>query len=199
MTENIADRYRRLSSGFSALIATVPPDRWASPSPCEDWTVRDVVVHVIDSQGIFLRLVHSDLVPGPEVADDPAGAWLAASAQTQRGLDDVDFAGRQFDGFFGRTTYAQAVERFLNNDLVVHQWDLAWGSGQNLQMARHDITTLTSAVAEFGAAARSPGVYGPALDVADTADDQTRVLALVGRDAGLASLKNSGSQGLTHD
>ncbi|MDQ4020345.1 MAG: maleylpyruvate isomerase family mycothiol-dependent enzyme [Actinomycetota bacterium] len=39
-----------LADAFAAKIAAVPDDRWASPSPCEGWTARDVVRHVIDSQ-----------------------------------------------------------------------------------------------------------------------------------------------------
>ena len=66
MTE-IADRYRRLSDAFAATIAAVPDDRWSSPSPCEDWTARDVVGHVVASQGMFLGFV------GEEVGRDPVG------------------------------------------------------------------------------------------------------------------------------
>ena len=51
MTET-SQRYARLADAFAAKIAAVPDDRWACPSPCEGWTARDVVRHVIDSQEI---------------------------------------------------------------------------------------------------------------------------------------------------
>jgi uncharacterized protein (TIGR03083 family) len=56
MTE-ISQRYARLADAFTAKIAAVPDDRWACPSPCEGWTARDVVCHVIGSQEMFLGMV----------------------------------------------------------------------------------------------------------------------------------------------
>ncbi len=41
------------------------PRRWDSPSPCEEWTARDVVGHVVETQGMFLGLVGRELAdPG---------------------------------------------------------------------------------------------------------------------------------------
>ena len=54
---DIADRYRRLSGEFADKVAQVSPERWGAPSPCEDWTARDVVAHIVDVHGIFLGLV----------------------------------------------------------------------------------------------------------------------------------------------
>lgn len=52
MTE-ISNRYRRLSGAFAERIAAVPDDAWDAPTPCADWTVRDLVGHVIQTQGMF--------------------------------------------------------------------------------------------------------------------------------------------------
>jgi uncharacterized protein (TIGR03083 family) len=75
---NIADRYDRLAADFAATIDAVPADRWASPSPCEDWTARDVVAHVVDNHGIFERFVGRELDIMPSADDDPAAAFAAA-------------------------------------------------------------------------------------------------------------------------
>ena len=45
-----ADHYRSLAGSFSVTIAAVPRDRWDDPSPCEGWTAREVVQHVVDSE-----------------------------------------------------------------------------------------------------------------------------------------------------
>ncbi|MCA1691443.1 MAG: maleylpyruvate isomerase N-terminal domain-containing protein, partial [Actinobacteria bacterium] len=42
----VSERYRRLADAFAARLAAVPEDKWSSPSPCEDWTIRDLVAHV---------------------------------------------------------------------------------------------------------------------------------------------------------
>jgi uncharacterized protein (TIGR03086 family) len=182
MTE-IADRYRRLSDAFATTIAGVPADRWSSPSPCEDWTARDVVQHVLDTQGLFLGFIGDELGELPSVADDPGSAWDAARAQVQARLDDPARADTEFDGFFGRTAFSSAVDRFLNADLVIHRWDLARATGQDATIDPDDAARVLASAREFGETLRSPGVCGPEVPVADDADVQTRVLGYYGRAA----------------
>ncbi len=182
MTE-IADRYRRLSDAFAATVAGVPDDRWSSPSPCEDWDARQVVGHVVSTQGMFLGFIGEAMGDVPSVDDDPAAAWDAARARVQSALDDPARADTEFDGFFGRTSFAAAVDRFLTSDLVIHRWDLACATGQDETIDPADAERVLAGAAAFGDAFRSPGVCGPAVPVPDDADLQTRVLGFYGRAA----------------
>jgi uncharacterized protein (TIGR03086 family) len=182
-TTEIADRYRRLAGAFADRIAAVPADRWADVSPCDGWTARDVVRHVVDSQGIFLRLVGREPGPLPDVDADPAAAWDAARAPIQAGLDDPELAAAEFDGMFGRSTFAAAVDTFLGLDLVVHGWDLARATGQDETIDPADLDRALASARGFGDALRGPGVCGPELEVAPDADAQTRTLAFLGRRA----------------
>ena len=177
----ISERYRRLSDQFAARIAAVPDDRWSSPSPCEEWTARDVVRHVVDTQGMFLGLVNREIGPLPDVDDDPAAAWDAARARVQAELDDPDRANAEFDGYFGRSTLAQAIDRFVNFDLVVHGWDLARATGQDDRIPDEDIQRVMATADSLSETLRGSGVCGPAIEVPDTVDDQTKLLAYLGR------------------
>ena len=47
-------RYARLAGAFAEKIAAGPDDAWTNPSPCPEWTARDVVNHVVQTQGMFL-------------------------------------------------------------------------------------------------------------------------------------------------
>ncbi|GAB2481555.1 TIGR03086 family metal-binding protein [Nocardiopsis aegyptia] len=180
---DIATRYARLSDAFAATVAAVPEDRWSADSPCEGWSARDVVAHVVDTQGMFLRLVGRDLGDIPSAADDPAAAWDAARGVVQADLDDPDRAGTEFDGFFGRTTFAEAVDRFLNFDLIIHRWDLARATGQDDRIDPADMRWALEATTVFGPHLRREGVCGPELTPPDGADEQTRFLAFLGRRA----------------
>jgi uncharacterized protein (TIGR03086 family) len=179
----ISDRYRRLAGDFADKIANVPDDRWDAPSPCPDWKARDVVQHVVDTQGMFLGFVGKELGSIPSVDDDPGAAWDAARAKTQRELDDPELAGAEFDGFFGRTRFDEAVDRFLNFDLVVHGWDLARATGLDETIAPDDIARVREKAEGFGDAMRSPQAFGPELEAPPGADEQTRLLAFLGRRA----------------
>ncbi len=179
----ISDRYRRLSTAFADEIAVVPPDGWDLPTPCEGWTVRDLVAHVVETQRMFLGFVGRSAGDAPSAGDDPATAWAAARAAVQADLDDPVRAVAEFDGFQGRTTFEAAVDRFLNTDLVLHGWDLARATGQDETIDAADVARVRAIAEEFGDALRGPGAFGPELEPAPGADEQARLLAFVGRRA----------------
>jgi uncharacterized protein (TIGR03086 family) len=178
-----AERYRRLFGAFVDKVAQVSPEKWDAPSPCEGWTARDVVKHIVDVHVLFERLVGRAFEPQLSVADDPLGAVREVGAIVQANLDDPEKANAEFDGVFGRQTFAAAIDRFLNFDLAVHGWDLARAVGIDARIAPDEIARLRVAAEAFGPALHSPNVCGPAVEVADDADDQTKLLALLGRRA----------------
>ncbi len=178
-----AERYRRLSEAFAATVADVPDERWASQSPCEDWDARRVVAHVVETQGMFLGFVGRELGDGPSVDDDPAAAWDHARSAVQADLDDPERATATFDGFTGPTTFEAAVDRFLCTDLVVHRWDLAQASGQQVELDPADMAHVREAMAGLADRMRGPGAFGPELEPPPGADEQTAFLAYFGRRA----------------
>jgi uncharacterized protein (TIGR03086 family) len=187
MTETIADRYRRRAALVTEVISSVPAERWAEPSPCEGWTARDVVAHLVDTQALFAGFIAREPAEGPDVADDPLGAWEAARARTQALLDDPSTATTEFDGMTGRSSFEDAADRFLSLDLVVHRWDLARAVGADDTIPPEDVAALDAALqqmaASFGDAMRQGGAFGPELTPPEGADAQTRVLAFAGRRA----------------
>jgi uncharacterized protein (TIGR03086 family) len=177
----ISERYDRLSAAFADTAAQVPGDRWDAQSPCEGWTARDVVRHVVDAQGMFLGFVGRSLPDLPSVDDDPAAAFEAARSVVLADLEDPERASTGFEGFFGPTTFEEAVERFLCFDLVVHRWDLARAASLDDRIDPEDLRWAAAKLPTFGDVLYTSGACAPALDPPSGADDQTRFLALVGR------------------
>jgi uncharacterized protein (TIGR03086 family) len=179
--ETTADRYDRLATAFATVVAAVPADRWDASTPCPDWNARDVVRHVVDSQNLFLGLVGKPPVVAPSVDDDPVAAWATTSGAVLADLRDPVAATIEFDGFFGRTNFTEAVDRFLCLDLVIHRWDLAHGVGLDDSIADDDVALVMAGVEQMGDAIRGEGAFGPALDPPPGADAQARMLAFLGR------------------
>ena len=179
----IADRYRRLAADFADTVAEVPDDRWEDQSPCEDWKARDVVQHMVNTHRMFLGFVDRELPDGPAVADDPSGAWDNARDTVQADLDDPERATTEFEGQLGTSTFEKAVDRFLCTDLVLHRWDLAKATGQEVALDPKDLADVRASMADLADKMRGPGAFGEELTPPPGADEQTAFLAYFGRQA----------------
>jgi uncharacterized protein (TIGR03086 family) len=180
-----AERYAAAAAPLTDLVDAVPGDRWDAASPCEGWTARDVVRHLVETQRDFLTGHGVDLGPAPDLDADPAAAWRAHRQAAGAAASDPAVTGTAFDGYFGPTTVGETLERFYVFDLVAHRWDLARAVGARTGASFTDaeLDQLEAGIASFGDAIRADGICGPAVDVPAGADRETKVLALLGRRA----------------
>ncbi len=177
----VADRYRTLAASMEERIRAVPDDAWSNPSPCEGWTARDVVRHLVETPPMFFGFVEVPAPEVPSVDEDPVGAFTTMRDAVQVALEDPAVADKEFDGFMGRSTFAQGVDRFLCADLVVHAWDLARATGQDEQLPPDEVHDVFEALKPMDEAMRGPGAFGPKVEPPPDADEQTRFLSFLGR------------------
>jgi len=182
MTE-ISERYHRLSDAFAAKIEAVPPDRWNAPTPCPEWTARELVGHVVATQDRILGLAGRSSGELPSVDDDPLAAFNAARSAVQRDLEDPSVATIEFEGRMGKMPLEKAADNFLCTDLAVHGWDLSRATGLDERIPPEELSRIWKTTEMFGDAMRSPGAFGPAVEAPVDADEQTRLLAFMGRRA----------------
>jgi uncharacterized protein (TIGR03086 family) len=180
---DIAARYDRLSAAFVTTVAGVPDDSWDAPTPCRDWTVLDLVDHMVANHRQFLGFVDRELDPAPPTEHDAVAALSIARDQVLADLRDPARADETYDGVFGERTFAWAVDSFLSFDLAVHRWDLARATGQDDAIPPDQLDRLLADAQSWGDMARAPGVFGPPVEVSSDADPQTRLLAYLGRRA----------------
>ena len=174
-----AERFERLSDRFSEVINGVAASAWQSESPCDGWTAIDIVRHVVETERDFLARFDISVATG----DDPVADWPTTCAAMRAVLRDPRMAARSYDGYFGPTTIAETIDTFYALDLLVHAWDLARATGQrhNEALDAADIAHARSALAPMGDVVRSPGIFGPAIDVPTDASPQDSFLAWTGR------------------
>jgi uncharacterized protein (TIGR03086 family) len=178
----IAERYRRVAGQFTARVEAVPPGAWENPTPCEGWVARDVVRHLADWLPAFF-CSKWDLAPpsGPSVDDDPVAAWKSLDATLQAGLDDPAVAGLELPTPIGPSTFEQAIDTICTPDVLVHTWDLARATGLDETLDAEEVHRFVATMGPADQAMRDSGHYGPKIPVPDDADEQTRLLAFVGR------------------
>jgi uncharacterized protein (TIGR03086 family) len=181
---DIVDRYQRITGQFTARVQGVSPDAWDNPSPCEGWTARDVVGHLTGWIPGFFGAQGVEFPPVPSVQDDPVAAWETVQATVAEALADPALAAKPVETPFSTQTLAETVDMIVTGDVFTHTWDLARATGQDETL---DPAQLQLMIAAMGAmpdeALRADGMFGPAIEVADDADDQTTFLAYVGRRA----------------
>jgi uncharacterized protein (TIGR03086 family) len=181
---DIAERYARITGQFTDRVLAVPTGGWNNPSPCTDWTARDVVGHLTDWIQGFFEPVGVKFPTVPSVQDDPVVAWVTVQEAIANALADPDMAVKQVETPFGEQSFAETVDMIVTGDVFTHTWDLSRATGQSETL---DPEQLQRMIAGMGAipeeAMRADGMFGPQIDVPDDADDQTRFLAYVGRRA----------------
>lgn len=178
-----AMRYRTVAGRFSAHVRAVPDDAWANASPCTGWDARDIVRHLVEWFPDFLRSgAGVELPVGPSVDTDPAAAWVTLSDGVQALLDDVELAQTPFSHpHAGDHPLEQAVAIFFIGDVFVHTWDLARATGLDETLDPDEVRAMLAGVEEYDDALRVGGQYGPRVAVPADADEQTRLLAFLGR------------------
>jgi uncharacterized protein (TIGR03086 family) len=165
---------RQALDQLGALIAGVRAEASADPTPCPEWTVQDLLDHVVAAPTRFARMLRDEPIdwsaPTPSAGDDPAGTFRAHA-------DDLLSAWREHSG-----PVEDAGLDWQCAELAVHSWDLA--------TAVHAPTsTLDPQVAERGLAFmqanltpdnRGP-VFGPEQPAPEGADAYGRIAAFAGR------------------
>lgn len=186
---NLLAAHERALRGFGERMAAVHPDQWNAETPCADWSVQDLVTHLVVEQRWVPPLLDGQdpaedaIDPGSiagQLADDPRGTW-------QRAADDAH-AAFAAPGALRRTVTLSwgdsSAEYYCTEmiaDLVVHAWDLARGIGADERLD----PSLVELVYEFVEPRIddyvASGLFDPPVPVADDVELQTRLLALLGR------------------
>src|SRR5262249_46332417 len=127
MSDDPLSLYYRAASLADATVSAVRPDQFDDPTPCTQWTVRQLLNHLITGNLIFVSFATG--APAPDrsvdrVGDDHVAAFRDSLSQLRAAFDEPDFMTRPVATPFGEGTGAVLVDmRF--NEFVVHSWDVA--------------------------------------------------------------------------
>ncbi|SES19634.1 TIGR03086 family metal-binding protein [Actinokineospora terrae] len=162
---------------------------WSAPTPCADWSTKDLVNHLVSEQLWVPHLVSGETIEqvgdrydGDLLGEDPVAAWTAASAASRQAWDGVPDDREVHLG----SGPAPALEyrRQMILDLAVHGWDLATATGHVALIGDDLASALLAEFTDQVDQWRDAGIFGAPVPVPDTADPPTRLVALLGRDPG---------------
>jgi uncharacterized protein (TIGR03086 family) len=195
MTSDPVDQLATALDATEHVITAVRDEQWAAPTPCPEWTVRDLVSHMVTSNHAFVRILSGApaRAPGSPAPDAPASGLADVP---DRGLVEAyrDSAGALLAAFrqpgvldrihtvpIGPVPGIAALHLRIT-EVLVHGWDLARATGQHAQfpedLAEQELAFSRRKLGDIPAG-RTP--FGPPQPVPDDAPAIDRLVALLGR------------------
>ncbi len=182
MTE-VQAKYRIAANAFDAAVSAVAPQQWGLQSPCEEWTARDIVRHVVSGhRGVIANVTGGEAKP-LSADEEPKQAWESAFRAMGEITGDADALAKEVDGPTGKMAAGDIIGSFVTMDVLVHTWDLARTVGADEHLDENSVRLAYEAMKPMDAMIRQPGVFGPKLDPPTGADMQTEFLYFLGRRA----------------
>lgn len=174
-------------TAFDGVVDRIADDQWTRPTPCTDWSVRDVLNHLTAEQlwvpyllaGETIEQV-GDRYDGDVLGDDPVGAWKQASATARSAWLEPGATEREVHLSFGdhqATVYGWQ----MTFDLAVHAWDIGVAIGVDPAVPDELADQLHDRFAEEAEALRGV-IFADAVAVAADAGPYARLLGVTGRD-----------------
>ncbi len=185
--QDIAQLYADAMDSSLRIAEAVKEGQWGDQSAASEWTNRDVANHITYENLWAAELIGGktmaevgDALEGDLVGDDPLGAYrdsvtAAKAVILAPGAMDV------ICDLSSGPTVAGIYALQLFQDLLIHGWDIAVGSGQDTTLDE----TLLAAELPMAKLTREiysdSGAFGNNIELPPDADLQARVLALLGR------------------
>jgi uncharacterized protein (TIGR03086 family) len=184
----IPDLFDRSVDEFARRVRSIGDDQWDNPTPCTDWSVRDLVNHVVVENlwapgllaGKTIDEIGGDAFEGDQLGSDPKKAWdeAAEAARTAVHRDGaMETTTHLSFGDFPGSFYIQQ----LLADHVIHAWDLARGIKGDDDLDGDLVGYVYEGLKPYADSLSAGGSFDPPISVPDDADIETKLLALAGR------------------
>jgi uncharacterized protein (TIGR03086 family) len=164
------------------VIANVEASQYGNVTPCEEWTVRELLDHMI---GVVAGLGAAAAGSPPEgrafeLSSDPATQFQAAAAAALAGWQTPGAMDRVVDG--GPGPMSGRVLAGINLlDTATHTWDLATATDQRGDLPPGVAEAALEVSRQIVTPELRPGRFGPELTPPSDADATERLVAFLGR------------------
>jgi uncharacterized protein (TIGR03086 family) len=174
-----------------ALLLGVTDEDLTAPTPCPDWTVGDLLDHIMGLSWAFAqaakKLTEAPGTSGPP--PQPSAANLPPHWRSRMPvlIEELATAWKDPDAWTGTakaggvTMPATAMGVVAMNEVVMHSWDLAQATGQEFAADPRILEALIEFLSQ-GPAEGTPGLFGPVVETEDEPTLLEQALCLAGRD-----------------
>ena len=130
---NAVDLDRRAALATASLIDATSADQYASPTPCRDWTVRDLLAHLVAGNVKYVEIGRGKEwargAPDVVLDENPGAMYRRTLEEMLEAWEQPGTLDRETALPVGRGRAERALYLHLGESLV-HGWDLARATGQ---------------------------------------------------------------------
>ncbi|PQZ97190.1 TIGR03086 family protein [Arthrobacter sp. MYb224] len=173
----------RALSSVAELIKGTDAGELSAPTPCTDWTVRELIAHLVGMNLVFTALMTEQSPPQRTtdvLGDDPLAAYLDSSTRLLAAFDRPGALERSYQSPMGSATGQERLQIRMY-DLLAHGWDLAQATGQRLEPLEDLAEQALQFVRRQLADQPRTGRFDPVQAIADDAPAIERLVAFLGR------------------
>ncbi|HZX98766.1 MAG TPA: TIGR03086 family metal-binding protein, partial [Dermatophilaceae bacterium] len=181
----LMELHRRAVEHWAARVAAVKNEQWGDPTPCAEWSVRQLVNHVVSEELWAAPLLGGQTIEevgnqfdGDVLGDDPLGRARMAADDAVAIVEAIVPGGGRVQLSYGEEDMGEYV-RQMCADHLIHGWDLAAATGGDTSMDPELVAEVGAWFAEREAMYRGAGVVGPR--PASAGDPQSDLQAGFGR------------------
>ena len=176
------EAHQRAQRAFAGVLANVRPDQHALPSPCAEWTVLDVIEHVIGGNGWVQARAGLEPVAVPGGTDHLREAHAISAEAAQAVFAAPDGLTRTFELPIGAIPGSVFVS-IRTGDALAHAWDVAKATGQRTDLEPELAEQVLAATRPFlQPSLRGEGrPFGPEQPCPDGAGPADQMAAFLGR------------------
>ena len=181
----LPDVHRDALAATGRIVANITASQLHDATPCDEYDVAGLLNHLISGNFWVAPLVEGKTI-------EAVGSSLDRDYSPDEYPASADAADRAFssDGAMERpvgVSYGPvpgevyAGHRFI--DVLIHGWDLAKATGQDATLDPELVEACWTVINPQMELLAGSGMFGSRVDVPDTADSQTKLLAALGRRA----------------
>lgn len=175
MAPDLLKLYDQASAWTTEKVATAS-GRLDAATPCDEWDVRTLLNHMLETQRYFVGSARGEDVSPPAptppalLSDDPAGDFESARQAVLSTFADPDVVEK--------TGPALGI---AFSDMLLHGWDVARATDQDSSMPAGLPEAAFEMIHGRFTDEQRKGVFKPEVEVGDDASPQDRLLAYTGR------------------
>jgi uncharacterized protein (TIGR03086 family) len=188
---NTIDALNQSRQEFESRLLQIGEDQWSLSTPCTEWTVADLVNHVMLGTRMSVELLagasRDDVVArfGDDLvrdSSDPVGDFVALADQLHQAFATPEGLDGTVDHPMGVIPRAMFIG-FRIGDYGAHAWDLARAINANEQIDADVVRFIWDDMQPMAPGLAETGLFGEGSsgNVANDAPLQARWLDLIGR------------------